>query len=139
MSTIPIAADAIRQFSSPHVLVVDDHEDSAEMLASLLPLLIDCTAHVAHSGLEALAVGDAVRPRIVILDISMPGMGGCEAARQMRARPWGGQVRIVALSGWDEDAFDCCGGPAAIDARLTKPVGIGQLLDALQVSGACVP
>lgn len=139
MSTFPVAADPIRQLSRPDVLVVDDHEDSAEMLASLLPLLVDCTAHVAHSGLEALAVGDAVRPRIVILDISMPGMGGCEAARQIRARPWGGQVRIVALSGWDKDAFDCCGEPVAIDFRLTKPVVIGHLLDALQMSGTCVP
>lgn len=137
MSTNP--ANPIHPYATPSVLVVDDNHDSADLLASLLPLVAECTAHSAHSGFQALALGERLRPQVVILDITMPGMGGCEAARRMRALPWGRHARIITVSGWRDHDVDCCKGQAAIDAHLTKPVGIGDLLDALKLRRVSAP
>lgn len=119
------------------VLVVDDQNDSADLLASLLPLVYGCTAHVAYSGAEALVMGELVRPQVVILDIAMPGMDGCEAARQMRERPWGKDAFIITLSGWGDGDEHCCA-QATIDFHLCKPVTIETLLAALMKGWACL-
>src|SRR5262249_17540132 len=66
------------------VLVVDDNRDSAESLASLLRL----DGHevtVAFGGREALSVAEAAAPDLVLLDIGMPDLDGCEVARMLRA------------------------------------------------------
>jgi CheY-like chemotaxis protein len=115
---------------------VDDQNDSADLLASLLPLVHDCTAHVAYSGAEALVLADLVRPQVVILDITMPGMDGCEAARRMRERSWGKHAFIITLSGWGDEE-PCCA-QAEIDAHLMKPISIDALLGVLAKGRACL-
>lgn len=112
-----------------NVVVVDDQNDSADLLASLLPLVYECTAHAAYSGAEALVLAELVRPQVVILDVTMPGMDGCEVARRMRERPWGKLASIITISGWDEDQH-CCA-RANIDFHLRKPVTIDALLEVL--------
>lgn len=118
------------------VLVVDDQDDSANLLASLLPLVYDCTAHAAYSGAGALALGDLLRPEIVILDVTMPGMDGYEAARRMRERPWGEHALIITLSGWGDDQ-QCCA-QANIDFHLRKPVTIDALVEVLAKGRTCL-
>lgn len=132
-------ANQIPQDSVLDVLIVDDNRDSADILACLLPFLVDCTPHIADSGIQALAMGDLLCPQVVILDISMPGMSGCEAARLMRERPWGRKARIITLSGWSEADARCGGTLAAIDFHLTKPVSMDGLSKALTISPPCVP
>jgi CheY-like chemotaxis protein len=118
------------QAPKPRVLVVDDNTDAADTLASLLTIL-GCTANVAYSGVEALALGDVLRPHVVILDIAMPSMNGCETARRMRARPWGRQAYIAALSAWGDEASQCCTKEAGMDFHLTKPITADRLLAVL--------
>lgn len=125
------------QEPTPHVLIVDDQNDSADLLASLLPLVYDCTAHVAYSGADALVVADLVRPQVVILDITMPGMDGCEAARQIRERPWGKHASIITLSGWGDGDGHCCA-QTNVDFHLSKPVTIDTLLGVLAKGRACL-
>lgn len=108
------------------ILVVDDQNDSADLLTSLLPLVYECTAYAAYSGAEALDLADLVCPQVVILDITMPGMDGCETARLMRERPWGRRASIITLSGWGDDEH-CCA-QTTIDFHLSKPVTIDALL-----------
>lgn len=112
------------------VLVVDDNVDGADTLASLLTMF-DCTVSVAYSGIEALTLGDMVCPQLVILDIAMPGMDGCETARRMRERPWGRQACIAALTGWGDAEIRFCTVRAGIDVHLTKPVAADVLLGIL--------
>ncbi len=112
------------------ILVVDDNADAADSLAALLTLF-DCTVHVAYSGIEALALGDLLRPQLVILDIMMPRMDGCEAARRMRERPWGQQACIAALTASADGHIDRCTVQAGMDFHLTKPVSADTLLGIL--------
>lgn len=112
------------------VLIVDDNVDAADTLASLLDLY-GCTANVAYSGLEALTLGEVIRPDLVLLDIRMPDMGGCETARRIRERPWGRQTCVAALTAWGDDHSRRCTREAGMDFHLLKPVGVELLLGIL--------
>ena len=65
------------------VLVVDDHIDAATSLTTLLQLL-GCRAALAFGGSMALRVARLFRPDVVILDLDMPGLDGCEVLQEMR-------------------------------------------------------
>lgn len=76
----------------------DDHHDAAEALGKLLEAL-GCDVRLAYSGAEALQVAPAFRPRLVILDIEMPGLSGVQTARLMRKQPWARQSVFASHSG----------------------------------------
>ena len=84
------------------ILVVDDSEDSALTLATLLELS-GYEMHVAHDGEQALAVAEASRPDVVLLDIGLPKMSGNEVCRRFRQEEWGRQMTVIALTGWGQE------------------------------------
>ena len=79
------------------VMLVDDHEVVRDQLAGVLRAEKDIQIVAeAATGEEALEFLAAAAPDVVVMDISMPGMGGVEATRQIVARlP---DVRVVGLS-----------------------------------------
>lgn len=103
------------------ILVVDDNEDAAESLAALLRLF-GHEVDVALDGEQALTLAPEVRPDLVLLDLGMPRMDGHEVARRMRAAPWGGRMKIIALSGFGDDADRERSLEAGCDDHLVKPV-----------------
>ena len=123
------------QETNLRVLVVDDNADAADALASLLAIF-DCTVNVAYSGIEALAVGEAICPQCVIIDVAMPRMDGCETARRMRERPWGEQACIAALTAWGGDDSRQRTVQAGMDFHLVKPVSAEVLLGVLACARA---
>lgn len=70
---------------------------------------------------EALDSAARVRPDIVVLDIGMPKMSGCEVATRIRAKPWGRDVLLVALSGWGQKRDRDQSTAAGFDTHQTKP------------------
>jgi PAS domain S-box-containing protein len=115
------ASEAAPPSPSRQVLVCDDNEDAAMMLA----LLLRSAGHsvsTAHDGFEAVAQAEALRPEVVILDIGMPRMDGYEAARRIRELPGGEKVRLIALTGWGQDKDKQRAREAGFDEHLTKPV-----------------
>ena len=103
------------------MLVVDDNEDSAEMLAKLLKR----TGHdvrTAYSGPAALDVAAAHLPDAVLLDIGLPGINGYEVARRLRLLPHLKGVKIVAMTGYGQDTDRQLAREAGFDSHLTKPV-----------------
>jgi DNA-binding NarL/FixJ family response regulator len=85
------------------VLVVDDHRTFAEALGIVFGLEKDFQVEVAADGLEAVAATERSHPDVVLMDLAMPGMGGVEAIRRVRAASAG--TRVLALSGHDEDVL----------------------------------
>jgi PAS domain S-box-containing protein len=108
------------------VLVVDDNRDAAESLAMLLRTA-GAEVQVAHDGPTALAEFERSEPHVVLLDIGMPGMDGCEVARRLReiSRPDG--VALVALTGWGQDEDRRRVREAGFDHHLVKPVDLASL------------
>jgi len=118
--------------------VVDDNQDAAESMRLLLRQ-VGAEVRVAHDGPQALATFDACRPRMVLLDIGMPGMDGYEVARRIRASGRNPRPAIVALTGWGQEQDRARAREAGFDHHLVKPVDfrtLGQLLDDLQAQRA---
>jgi CheY-like chemotaxis protein len=103
------------------ILVVDDNRDAADSLAMILRLK-GHDIQTAHDGLEAIQAAASFRPEVVLLDIGLPKMNGYEAARHIREQPWGGNMALIALTGWGQDEDKRRSLEAGFDHHLTKPV-----------------
>mgnify|MGYP003576321082 CR=1 FL=1 len=113
------------------VLVVDDHEDSADSLAQLLDLR-GYESAVAYDGLQAIALAREVPPHAIILDIDMPRMNGFEACSRLRELPFGKDLFIIALTGWVRQTDLTEAWRAGFDAFLSKPALSETLFDLLE-------
>jgi signal transduction histidine kinase len=114
------------------VLVVEDHPDSADMMA----FLIEAQGHKvfkAHDGASALDTALAVLPDVMFCDIGLPGMNGYELAAEIRRQPRLGQVRLIAISGYGREEDRRRAETAGFDAHLTKPIEPDVLHSLLQL------
>jgi signal transduction histidine kinase len=127
-----VAARAAAQLASPvihsptRILVVDDNRDAADSLGTLLAVL-GADVRVEHDGTAALDVFSAYRPKVVFLDVGMPGMDGYEVARRIRQQPASHDVTLVALTGWGQERDRRDSVAAGFDHHLTKPADIAAL------------
>ena len=116
------------------VLVVDDNVDAATTLQVLLRSLGHET-RVTHDGMSALDIAREFRPEVILLDIGMPGLDGYEVARRLRAMNHGRTFRIVAITGWGQEADRRRSQEAGFDLHLAKPVDPGVLASVLEERG----
>lgn len=115
------AKDEEQAKSQHRVLIVDDNVDAAETMRVLMTTLGAGEVQTASNGHDALDIAARLRPDLVLLDLSMPGMDGYELARRMRAQPWGKEALLVALTGWGQDQHRRRSREAGFDRHLTKP------------------
>jgi CheY-like chemotaxis protein len=108
------------------ILVVDDNEDAAEMLALMLEQA-GYDTNQANDGPSAVAAVDAFTPDIVILDIGLPGMNGYDVARTLRGKQGKHHLELIALTGWGSSEDKQKALDAGFDVHLTKPVDADQL------------
>jgi CheY-like chemotaxis protein len=118
----PVVSPAAPQ----RVLVVDDNVDAARTLEMLLKSL-GHEARVAHNGAEALIAAQDYIPDVVLLDIGMPDLDGYEVARRLRAMHKGAALRIIAITGWGQEADREKSREAGFDVHLVKPVEAAEL------------
>ena len=109
--------------SGHRILVVDDNEDAAELLASALEIM-GYTARVAHDGPEALKLAAEFDHDLALLDIGLPVMDGYELARRLHDDPGLRRVPLVAVTGYGQPADRQRSEAAGFDAHLVKPVDI---------------
>jgi CheY-like chemotaxis protein len=96
--------------------------------------MLDATGNksrIAHDGLEAIATAAEFDPNLILMDIAMPGLDGCEATRRIRAKPWGKDVTIVALTGWRRDDVREWAKEAGFDHYFVKPVDFAKVQEVL--------
>jgi len=114
------------------VLVVDDSVTMRQLLTALLKQQGFDVSN-AEDGIEAIERFDADQPDLVLMDLMMPRMGGCEAALEIKRRAGDRYVPILFLTGVsDENALAECLGSAGDDV-LSKPVSPTMLRARLQV------
>jgi len=102
------------------VLVADDNRDAADTLCRILSLY-GYEVRSAYDGRAALEVCESFRPHVAVLDIGMPLKSGYDLARDLRARQ-GGELTLIALTGWGSEADVRRARDAGFDHHLTKPV-----------------
>lgn len=108
------------------VLIADDNEDAADMLATLLGM----KGHevcVAHDGREAVNSAVEFHPDVALLDIGMPELDGHQVAAQIRRELAGESVMLVAITGWGQDGKAAAASAGGFDHHLVKPIDFEQL------------
>jgi DNA-binding response OmpR family regulator len=113
------------------VLIADDDADIRELLAFKLE----------QASLEVVSVGDGVaaleavrahRPRLVVLDVSMPGMSGLDVCRMLRADPDTSEILIIMLTARVQEQDVEGGFMAGADDYVTKPFSPRELVSRVQ-------
>jgi PAS domain S-box-containing protein len=139
---LPLAAESSRSPAAPasdlapmrgtkkRILVVDDNEDAAEMLAMVLDQA-GYRTKTAYDSRTALAAVDAWSPEVVILDIGLPDINGYEVARELRRVERFADLSLIALTGWGTQDDKQKAMDAGFDVHLTKPVDARALHGAL--------
>jgi CheY-like chemotaxis protein len=111
------------------ILVVDDNEDAADMLAGFLEEM-GHTTRIARDGPEALKMVAEFAPDLALLDIGLPVMDGYELARRLRE---GAQrIGLVAVTGYGQKNDRQRSQAAGFDAHLVKPVSVERLASLIQ-------
>jgi CheY-like chemotaxis protein len=105
---------------SPLILVVDDYEDAREMYAEYLRF---CGFRVAEArnGGEALEQAFSLMPDLILMDLSLPGIDGWEATRQLKADERTRNIPVVALTGHALAGASEGAKKAGCDSFVTKP------------------
>jgi DNA-binding NarL/FixJ family response regulator len=84
----------------PRVLLVDDNLDMLESAAAVLSTGFEIVGR-ANDGRAALEAAGKLHPDVIVLDISMPGMGGLEVAARLKAA--GSKAAVVFLTVHDDE------------------------------------
>lgn len=122
----------------PLILVVDDYQDAREMYAEYLQYSGFRVAE-ARNGNEAVTQARALRPDLILMDLSLPGMDGWEATRVLKADEETKHIPIVALTGHALAGASEGARKAGCDSFVTKPclpddlvVEVRRMLDAVK-------
>jgi signal transduction histidine kinase/CheY-like chemotaxis protein len=125
----PKEALGVRPTPSLRILLIEDHDDTREMVGRGLQLLGQTVA-LASDGETGLRLALADPPDAAVIDIGLPGSDGYEIARRLRAA-FGNRLRLVALTGYGQADDRRLVQEAGFDAHLVKPVAPKDVLRAV--------
>jgi len=80
------------------ILVVEDNEDTREILLYRLRSMGSYEVLLASNGKEALEMAARSRPDLIIMDLKMPVMDGWDATKALRQTEWGKDLPVIALT-----------------------------------------
>jgi two-component system cell cycle response regulator DivK len=116
--------------ASELILIVEDHEKNLKLVRDLLQVK---GYRTIEAGTAELGVELARRhtPRLILMDIQLPGMDGMMALGQLRADPATAEIPVIALTAFamqdERQRFRSAG----FDGYLVKPINIRELLEAV--------
>jgi CheY-like chemotaxis protein len=88
--------------AKPRILVVDDNKDNADIIRDYLESR-GYPITVAYGGDEALIAFERVHPKLVLLDVMMPGRDGWQVCRYIKQHPTLGEsVRVIMVTALDD-------------------------------------
>lgn len=112
----------------PHLLLVEDNPVNREMLLRRLQRR-GFEISIAEDGVEAIEQANAVRPDLILMDMTLPGIDGREATRRLRTEPATAAIPVIALTAETGDDADRASAlEAGCDEYETKPIDLARLL-----------
>ena len=118
------------------VLIVDDNQDAAAMLSTLLREF-GYETRVAFDGPTALTAAETFEPDLALLDLGLPVMDGFELAHRFRRDVKLERTRLIAVTGYGQQADRDASREAGFAAHIVKPVDAAVLRELLKdVEGA---
>jgi CheY-like chemotaxis protein len=113
------------------ILVVDDDEDLAQLLAKVL-VTRNYEVRTARDSLSAIRTAVEFTPDVALVDIGLPMMDGYELARELCKVLPAGSCRLIALTGYSEDGEKEKARDAGFEEHLLKPVNLATLRKAIE-------
>ncbi len=113
------------------ILLVEDNEMNRDMLSRRLERR-GYEVIFAHDGEEAVARAEADAPDLVLMDIGLPGIDGCEATRRIRSGPAGTSLPIIALTAHAMSVDEARAREAGCDDFDTKPIDLPRLIGKIE-------
>jgi len=109
--------------AGPSVLIVDDNPTNLKLLRILLQGegYDVCTAEDAEQALRQI---ETSKPRLILMDIQLPGIDGLELTRRLKADPMYADILIVALTAYAMKGDDDKARAAGCDGYITKPIDV---------------
>lgn len=112
----------------PLILIVEDYEDALELLSELLSFR-GFRIEGAKSGAEAIEKARALRPDVVLMDLTLPDMDGRDATRILKSDPATKDVPVIALTAHSQAAHLDSAREAGCDGFVSKPCMPDQLVE----------
>ena len=127
----PASASGISDYHHRRVHYIEDNETNVEVMRGMLAQRPQLDLRVSANGLDGLAAIRTHRPDVLLLDMHLPDISGLELLRHLKLDPGTRGIPVIVVSA---DAL-----PTQIDEALqagahrylTKPVNVGELLEAL--------
>ena len=119
----------VASLRAPHVImVVEDDTDTRMAIGEYLKTVFpDMRIVMSESGEAGLELARRTRPRVVLLDLRLRGIGGFEFAERLRTEPGADGVAIVALTGDMSPDTLMKAEAAGFKAFLRKPADMDRL------------
>jgi PAS domain S-box-containing protein len=114
------------------VVYVEDNPSNVAFMRALLADFERVELHVAPTAEIGVEVVRARRPRVVIMDINLPGMSGFEALRLLKVWPETRDIPVIALSAAAMDRDVKRAEAAGFYRYVTKPVNVGEMIALLE-------
>jgi DNA-binding NarL/FixJ family response regulator len=122
---------------SATILIVDDHAQLRALMREIVAEASDL--HVvgeAADGAEAMRLVRALRPAIVLLDLTMPGVSGLEALRWIKVQH--PEIKVIIVSVHTEDAYRQAAEASGANAFLLKKTLVTDLLPTIRRLCGCL-
>ncbi|HEY0712017.1 MAG TPA: response regulator [Polyangia bacterium] len=103
------------------ILIVDDNSANALLLSYLLSKR-GYQVRTANNGREALDLLGDFQPRVIMMDIQLPGMDGLELTRHLKANPDTRDIVIIALTAYAMKGDETRAREAGCDDYISKPI-----------------
>jgi CheY-like chemotaxis protein len=114
------------------ILIVDDEPFNCEIMQEILENDYDLS--VVNNGQECLDIAPAWQPDVILLDISMPGMSGYDACKQLKGNVKTKDIQITFVSALDTLADRLAGYEVGGDDYITKPFDAQELHNKVKVA-----
>ena len=114
------SAETLAVAARKRILVIEDNADNREMMR----ILLETSGHEVHEaadGVTGVELAVQLEADAVLIDIGLPGIDGCEVARQIRSK-LRGRSRLIALSGYGQPKDRQRAFEAGFDEHVLKPV-----------------
>jgi CheY-like chemotaxis protein len=130
-SSTSAAGGAYVDESRLRILVVDDDEDLAHLLAKVL-VTRNYEVRTARDSMSAIRAAIEFAPDVALMDIGLPMMNGYELAREFRKILPAEKCRLIALTGYSEEGEKEKARAAGFEEHLLKPVNLATLRKAIE-------
>jgi two-component system cell cycle response regulator DivK len=113
------------------VLIIDDNPQNLK-LARLLLSAEGYDARTAVDAEHAVSMLESFKPKLILMDIQLPGMNGLELTRKLKAQPDTQQIVIVALTAYAMKGDEEKARAAGCDGYIAKPIDVRTLPSAVR-------